>query len=315
MKIYKDLKVEVPKTNTHYFDLEDFQADEDYAALYYGYTFICDQAHPNLLEKHKKNIYLNVVPPTEFCGYYNTNSEDRFDSIYSICPYTVDWLNKIKNTDKYKKIWYPFNSKYIPDEAEKKYEVCYHGGIHGSKYIEMLNILSAFDYRYMSMTHGINHITQNHLSYATDLDLSHEEKMERISECKVSVCYNNFPIRNQEDLQNVKNQPYWYENEAFSHAASDGILPQLKSRFIEACFSKTLNLVEQDQWNVIEQWYEPNVHFVYFDNNEDLKIKLNQILNSSDWGPYQKIIDKAYKHSLDNYTCEQLIKKIKNNEL
>ena len=34
-----------------------------------------------------------------------------------------------------------------------------------------------------------------------------------------------------------------------------------------------------------------------------------------DSGMDQKIIDKAYKHSLDNYTCEQLIKKIKNNEL
>jgi|TARA_R110002012_G_scaffold3960_1_gene18319 hypothetical protein len=313
MKIHQDLSIEIEGTNTHYFDLKDFESQDDSTALYYGYNFICNQAHPNLLEKYKKNIYLNVVPPTEFCGPYNIKDEDRFDSIYSICPFTVKWLNGLKKTNKYKKIWYPFHSKYIPSHGNKKYDVCYHGGIHGSKYIEMLDILSQFNYRYMTMTHGINHITQAQVHRATDLNLSHQKKMEKISECKISVCYNNFPIRNEIDLQNIKIQPEWYENEAFSHAASDGILPQLKSRFIEACFAKTLNLVQRDPWNVIEEWYEPNVHFIYFNDNQDLQIKIKEIIES--FKQYQTIIDAAYKHSLDNYTCENLIKHIKQNEL
>ena len=166
------------------------------------------------------------------------------------------------------------------------------------------------------MTHGINHITHAHVPRATDLNLSHEQKMEKISECKISVCYNNFPIRNEMDLQNVKNQPHWHENDAFSHAASHGILPQLKSRFIEACFAKTLNLVERDPWNVIEEWYEPNVHFIYFDDNKDLESKIKKIINSSNWSDsYEKIINAAYEHSVENYTCEHLIKHIKNDEL
>lgn len=316
MKIHKDLSIEIEGTNTHYFDLADYESNDDSSALYYGYTFICNQAHQELLDKYEKNIYLNVVPPTEFCGPYSTNHEDRFDSIYSICPYTVNWLNKLKDTNKYKKIWYPFNSKYIPAATDKKYDVCYHGGIHGPKYNEMLDILSKFNYRYMSMTHGINHMTQSSLSRATDLNLSNNQKMQRISECKISVCYNNFPVRNEGDLQNIKNQPNWYENEAFSHAASDGILPQLKSRFIEACFAKTLNLVERDPWNVIEDWYEPNKHFIYFDSNQDLEFKIKEIIDCPHWSDrYQPIIDAAYEHSINNYTCEHLIKHIQKNEL
>ena len=64
MRIYKDLSIEINGTNTHYFDLSDFQSDDHSSALYYGYTFICNQAHPDLLRAHEKNIYLNVVPPT-----------------------------------------------------------------------------------------------------------------------------------------------------------------------------------------------------------------------------------------------------------
>jgi hypothetical protein len=313
MRIYKDLSIEINGTNTHYFDLADFQSDDHSSALYYGYTFICNQAHADLLRAHEKNIYLNVVPPTEFCGPYDVNVEDRFDEIYSICPFTVDWLNKIKATSKYKKIWYPFHSKYIPENCEKKYDVCYHGGIHSDKYSHMLEVLRGFNYRYMSMSHDINPMTQAHLPLATDLDLSHEEKITRISQCKISVCYNNFPIRNSVDLHYIKSQPKWQDNNAFSHVDSLGILPQLKSRFIEASVSKTINLVERDPWNVIEDWYEPDKHFVYFDNNNDLSNKIKNILG--DWPSYQQMLEDSYNHSIENYTCDHLIKEIENNEL
>ena len=68
MKVYKDLSIEIEGTNTHYFDFGDFENESQNKALYYGYTFICNNAHEDLLKKHDHNIYLNVVPPTEFCG-------------------------------------------------------------------------------------------------------------------------------------------------------------------------------------------------------------------------------------------------------
>lgn len=310
MKVYKDLSIEIEGTNTHYFDFGDFENESQNKALYYGYTFICNNAHEDLLKKHDHNIYLNVVPPTEFCGPYDVKVEDRFDEIYSICPYTAEWLNKIKSADKYKKIWYPFNKKYIPSTQEKKYDVCYHGGIHGQKYFEMLQILNNFKYRYMTMTHDINPTTQYAIPMATDLDLSNSEKLIRIGECKISVCYNNFPVRNIHDVNAVKSQDRWQENKAFAHVESHGILPQLKSRFIEASLCKTLNLVERDPWNVIEEWYEPDKHFVYFEGNDGLEKSISKIL--SNWSSYQDIIEESYNHSFENYCCDSVIDYMQN---
>jgi spore maturation protein CgeB len=56
---------------------------------------------------------------------------------------------------------------------------------------------------------------------------------------------------------------------------------------------KTLNLVKRDEWNVIEKWFKPDVHFVYWDNKNDLKEKINYILKNYD--QYQKIINDAYE--------------------
>jgi hypothetical protein len=176
-----------------------------------------------------------------------------------------------------------------------------------------LNLLSNFNYRYMTMTHGINPLTQACIPHATDLNLTHQEKMQKISECKISVCYNNFPIRNEVDLHYIKSQPSWSQNIAFSHVDSEGILPQLKSRFIEASLAKTVNLVERDHWNVVEQWYNPDKHFIYFDNEDDLRLKITEIL--SNWSNYKDMMEDSFDHSVENYTCDRLIKYIEKNEL
>ena len=307
MKIIKNLKIEVPGTNTHYFYLDNFSED-DSDVLVYGYDCLLN---PLDLSKYNRKIYLNVTMPTEFCSSQSIYADDFFDEIYTICPYSCDWLNELKNTDKYKCVWYPFNSRYIPAEQEKIYDVCYHGGIHGDKYGEMLRILSKFNYRFMSMTHSINPYTQKHLSYATNLNLTHEQKMGVIAQTKISVCYNNFPVRHKLDENNIKAKPKWYDNEAFSEVGKRNIIPQIKSRFIEAGVSRTLNLVEYDPWNVVENWYTPDEDFVYFYGNSDLKSKIMRILST--WDDYRSIIDSCYNKSL-NYLCENLIREIRENK-
>lgn len=165
----------------------------------------------------------------------------------------------------------------------------------------------------MTMTYGINPLTKSNITHATDLNLTHGQKMQRISECKISVCYNNFPVRNHADLANIKSQPSWTGNAAFSHIDSLGIIPQLKSRFIEASLSKTLNLVEEDPWNVVEDWYTPGEHFIYFHGNEDLDLKIKKILDN--WPHYLGVIENSYHHSLNHYTCDHLIHRIESNEM
>jgi hypothetical protein len=310
MKVFKNLSIEVPGTNAHFFNLDEFNDETSNEALYYGYSCLEHGVNPEILKKYERNVYLNVTTPTEFCSPQPTESDDIFDEVYGICPYTNSWLNEIKSKPKYKTIFYPFHKNDIPTNSEKKYDVIYHGGIHGEKYVKMLETIRKFNYRYLSQNFGINQETQQHLRYATDVNLTNSQKLNKISECKISICFNTFDIRNQNDINWVKSRKDWWMNEAFKHVEDLMLAPQFKSRCNEAAFSKTLNLVKRDPWNLIENYYDTD-EFVYFDDLDELEGKINEILNN--WNQYIPTIEKAYKKSL-NYTTENLYKTIKNKE-
>ena len=312
MKVIKNLNAEINGTNVHYFHLDEFSNEKSNTVLFYGYDFIGNKKNKDFILGENK-IYFNVTMPTEYCGVVDMERDNMFDVIYGICPYTVNWLNNMYNTNKYKFIFYPFNKNNIPKLTEKKYDVCYHGGIHGDTYSKCLDIMRKFNYRYMSMDVGINGITRNHLKYATNTNLTNQEKINLISECKISICYNTFPVRGENDLKQIKSFPNWKDNEAFKHIDDIGIIPQFKSRFNEAAMSRTLNLIQKDPWNIVENFYIPNEDFIYFKSNDELEEKIKNILNN--WDDYSHIIDNAYNKSM-NFTTEKLYHKIKEeNEL
>jgi hypothetical protein len=310
MKVIKDLSVEIQGTNTHYFKLDELSEDDGENVLLYGYINLESNKNFDLINHYKRKVYLNVTMPTEFCGPQETNVDDKFDEVYGICPYTNKWLNKVKGVDKYRTTFYPFNEGDIPKNTEKKYDVIYHGGIHGDRYVKTLDIMRKFNYRFASQTHGINGLTSQHLKYATNTNLTNQEKLNLISECKISICFNTFDIRNSSDINNIKRRVDWNQNEAFKHIDDLMIAPQFKSRCNEAAFSRTLNLVKRDPWNIIEKYYNTD-EFVYFDSFEDLEEKIKNILNN--WDNYLVMIEKAYIKSL-NYTTEKMYNMIKNKE-
>ncbi len=303
MKVVKDLSIEVPGTNAHYFRLDEYAGAAHARTLYYGYNFLESGKALDLPDAGGRKIYLNVTMPTEFCSTQPTEADDRFDEIYGICPYTNRWLNAIKGGNRYRNIFYPFNEQDIPARRAKKYDVCYHGGIHGEKYVRTLEIMRKFNYRFMSQTHGINRLTKKYLKYATNTNLTNEDKLELIAECRISICFNTFDIRNHDDIRNIKARKNWQDNHAFRYIEDLMIAPQFKSRCNEAAFSRTLNLVKRDPWNLIEDYYTPDVDFVYFDDIEDLRDAIQRIL--SDWERYQPMIESAYHKSL-NYTTRRL---------
>lgn len=311
MRVVKDLSLEVPGTNAHYFNLDEFGSETGNAVLYYGYNYLETGKFLAPEDEGRRKVYLNVTMPTEFCSPQSIGADDRFDQIYGICPYTVQWLNQVKGTNKYRAIFYPFNKKDIPVPRLKKYDVCYHGGIHGEKYIQALKIMEKFNYRFMSQTHGINKLTEKYIKkYATNTNLSNREKIGLISECKISICFNTFDIRGKDDIRNVTSRPKWQDNPAFRHIEDLKISPQFKSRCNEAAFSRTLNLVKRDPWNLIELYYKPDVDFVYFDSMDELEHQIRYILNH--WHDYEPIIENAYRKSL-NYTTERMYEIIKDN--
>lgn len=47
-------------------------------------------------------------------------------------------------------------------------------------------------------------------------------------------------------------------------------MPQFKVRNHEIASSKSLLIVKRDPWNLMEDFYEPEKEFIYFDNFEEL---------------------------------------------
>lgn len=309
MLVLKDLSIEIPGTNMHYIGLDKYSQPSEETVLLYGYNFLHSNRLFDEIKDFKRKIYFNVTMPTEFCSDQNIFLDDKFDEVYTICPYSVAWLNKIKKTNSYKLAWYPLNERDIPVIQDKVYDVCYHGGMHGGKYTDMLSEIMPFSYRYMTMTHGINQLTQNCIPYATDLNLTNKEKMERIAQCKISVCMNSFTVRGEADLNNIKSQPHYLDNDAFIHAEKHRLCPQIKSRMNEAAACKTLNLVEKDLWNVAETFYRPDEHFVYFEKG-NLTETITEVLDH--WDTYEPMIESAYSHFKNNYTTKSLYNKIRN---
>ena len=62
---------------------------------------------------------------------------------------------------------------------------------------------------------------------------------------------------------------------------------------------------------MIEYYYEPNVDFIYFNDNNELEGLIRDILNN--YKDYEQMIESAYNKSL-NYTSTNLYEHIKNNK-
>ena len=313
MLILKDLSAEVPDTNAFHWNLEELSDDSSAdSVLMYGYNASDNQEFFERCQDFKRKIYFNNWAPCEFAQartdeYDAFNKEDKFDEIYSICPYSNKWLNTLGFGREYKDIFYPFRKDLVPVQQEKEYDVIYHGGIHGREHIDCLGVMLNFNYRYCTMTHYINELTARFVQHATNINLNFQEKINLIAKTKISVCYNLVHIR-PEHIPAIKTYDNWQENEAFSEVDGWRVMPQFKTRMHEAAFSKTLNLVMKDKWNIAEEYYEPEKEFIYFENADDLFSKVRMISNN--WSDFQEIVERAYNKSLQ-YTTDNFVKQIK----
>ena len=310
MKIIEDLRIEVPDTNAHHWDLKSYSKEDGDTVLFYGYNVASNRKLQDKFAHYKRRIYFNNWAPCEY-AQPSVDVDAYFSEIYSICPYTSKWINQEEGDSRYRPIFYPYNKKIIPETHDKKYDVIYHGGIHGQEHVECINTIKAFNYRYCTMDHHINLHTQAMLPLATDINLSFQQKVNLVAQSKVSVCYNLVHI-NREHLPNIKAHSGWDKNAAFSEVDKWNVMPQFKTRIHEAAISKTLNLVLKDKWNIIERYYEPGKEFLYFENAKDLGNMITMILDN--WELYQSIVFNAYEKA-KSYQVENFLNTIKNYEM
>jgi len=137
MLILKDLSAEVPDTNAFHWKLEELSDNTNTnSVLMYGYNASDNPQFQERCNSFKRKIYFNNWAPCEFAQTrtrdYNAFMKERtYDEVYSICPYSNKWLNKLELGRTYKDIFYPFHKNLIPSTQQKQFDVINHGGIHG----------------------------------------------------------------------------------------------------------------------------------------------------------------------------------------
>jgi hypothetical protein len=310
MIVVKDMRGDTPDGVNFYLELERHSEKSNDDVLMYGINTTLNFDLQNEYKEFKSRKLLNLWQPCEFSQINDPAGQNAFQQfqyftkIYSICPYTSNWLNNLEESDRHEAIFYPFGDDVIPQKQEKIYDVCYFGGLHGIDHIQCIDEIRKFNYRFISQQEFAPPYTP------TDFNVSFKEKLDIVAKAKISVCYNTLYFQ-PHHINTIKMYDKWWENEAFAYMDDNGKAPQFKQRVHESAFSRTLILCKRDYWNLIEYYYEPNVDFIYFNDNSELEGLLRDILNN--YKDYESMIESAYNKSL-NYTSKNLYEHIKNNK-
>lgn len=271
------------------------------------YLFLGDAYAKAFEEQYydKERIFLSLEEPN-FCtdvdgphaklydgwGSTRTNGElfqsKPVDKVLTLCPYTAECF------ENRTAVFFPFNEDLIPKTHDKIYDVIYTGGVPAfTSWGSFLDVMYKYNFRDV------------HYSRGTNPSCSYHEKLELYAKTKISLCH-GLAIAYPEHINRYKSFPKSQQNKAFSHLHKN-LMPQIKSRVFESAFSKSIILYWKDPWNTIENFFEPEKEFIYFENEIDLKQKIDDIL--SNYERYQIIAENAYNKAINNYTTKHFVDK------
>lgn len=292
MKVYNNHTTGCPQVHFRFYNFDAFHNNSNF-------TFIDSPQVFTKIPKevfNEKIVYLELEEPNRFfvkdVGWFNHFEFDKyFYKVFSICPFTTKWSNKIHGTNN-ESVFMPIF--FQPYENNKIYDIIYAGHIYPGNIETDVSVLTNFNYRIVSNTES---------PIITNKSATHEEKFKLISQSKICLVH-NLLYPTEEHINAVKAIPQYQENEAFS-LLDKGIVPQIKIRALEAALCKSLILCKRDPWNVIENYFEPNEDFIYYDK-DNVKDQIQEIL--ANYEKYLPIINNAF-NKVQKYTTEAFYKK------
>ena len=320
MKIVKNLSGNYSDCIVTYFNYEGYSdkyKQDEQTCLSIGYQCLWDKRVHKYISKFKRRMFFNGEHPCSYTqdlkfGMRSSGVDDIFTDIYTICPYTADWLNNRYNNGekKFKLSLFPIDEKVIKTfkTDTKKYDAIFYGSICVKTHEKIVEKISSFDYNFT--TYGTSFWRPNEpvnvhslASKITKTNISTREKWQLLSETKIVPIVNHLFLHDDQ-IENIKKYDRWQDNKAFSHL-EEKIACQVKPRIVEAGFFKMLMLVKKDPWNAIEYFYEPETEFLYYEDEDELPKMIKEI--SSNWDKYKFIVDNAYKRAVNNYTTEAVL--------
>ena len=298
-----------------HFGIDRYDDGVENAVFFWGWDSLINS---ELREKYKdipNRFTFNTSAPCDLLGHdaryvgANTMSnQEYFTEVFTICPYTARWARTVTSTP-HTPVCFPFGAheftKYQNTRPEdKKHDAIYYGQLHHPLYTPMLEVISRFDHKFSTISgHGL---TLELSKLVTHYQLSSQEKWNLLNQCKVSVGM-NLLFLNEAHLEvlNSFNNVEQFENiELINHTM---IMPQMKTRMVEAAAAKTLMLMGRDRYAVIENWFEPDKHFIYWDTFEDLHAKIEDITNN--YEKYWPIVEAAHEH-VQQYSIENFMENL-----
>jgi len=256
--------------------------------------------------KSKKIVRLEFEEPNKFfIADYPQVYDREFYKIFTICPYTAEWLNKKYGQQKRIPIYFPIHEKYLQPKRKKAIDIIYSGHIYSKTLRNELLELRKFHYAVISNSND---------TIVTHKSVSYEEKMRLYSHSKITLVHNIIFKPYIHRIINLWFAGDFWNNKAFKFMPrpwkpwelfkKNIYMPQLKSRVFEAAASHSLILCQKDDFNVIERYFKPGKEFVYFESGS-LEQTVTQILKN--YPKYAKIAERAYQRAAKNYTVKAFV--------
>jgi spore maturation protein CgeB len=243
----------------------------------------------SLFDNKYKYYLLDLELPNRWMREYERNfgfiNEKKYDKIFSIDPFFTINRNKQLNCLKYQYVYFPFNSEYITFSEHKPIDVFYSGHIKEDM-IEIKNTIDKFN--------GL--IVANNGGYKA----TYQEKIKLNSQSKISIVHNFLDIH-----------IYGNDRELFKNLQCTEIrnntATQHKARVIEAAMLGSFMLCKKDEYNIIEDLFEPGKHFLYFSNKNELEELIQHVL--SNYEKYSILAKNTAKYAKENYTTQHFVNK------
>jgi hypothetical protein len=309
MKVIKNFGGDAPWGVIPYIQktLDTLSDDNSENAFFNGVEFIDNKNLRDEYKDYKRRVLFAHWSPCEFLvrhNYFYFDSFEFFTEVYCVCPYTCKFMNEYFGHEKFKYIPYPYSNYTVKSFGEYNSLCCWFGSIHGQDHIDAIETIGKYDYKFITSQQN----TWMHHPYeynkCTHINITTEDKLIEVSKTKSCLTFNKLYMNGSSQNNSTHGNIF---NKAFNNWDKK-IMPQFKVRTHEIATCKSLILCYKDEWNLIEDFYEPGKDFIYFSDFKQLDELLIDVNNNFD--KYKPIIENAY-NKVQNYSVEKIFEYIK----
>lgn len=257
-----------------------------------GVTLYLGNDKPDTKGDANKKIRFYLETPNFLYSKYNSEYDyNTFDLIYLICPYSCSYLNELYSTQKFKCAFYPNNDIQLSNP--KTIDVFYTG--------HYIHNLPAMEMSQRAVIRKIGNQFHELKQYMAEYSYTgFRRKMDVISRTKIYLVHNL--------LTPKQFLPNYYSNfitrKHLPWDSNDDPVPQQKGRMFEGALMGCILLAYKDPYKTIERYFTEGEEFIYFENEDDLNSKIDDILANYD--KYKHIGENAQKRVRENYLTKHL---------